>query len=178
MLAISTVPSPATEPSVSGLWQKKDESHKSVGWFLFVEHKGTYEGAIAKLFPRPQDGPKPPIYSRCTDDRRKCSASWPLFHTGHETAGIAVRGRQYPRSTWREDIPRDDDTEPGRPDLDITRLSWDSASWDGRDLDSSFRQRHCSARSVRRSQILACACFVSPGATARKRSASPMRGNQ
>jgi hypothetical protein len=49
MLAISTLPSRAVEPSVLGLWQKKDEANRTVGWFLFVEHKGTYEGAIAKL---------------------------------------------------------------------------------------------------------------------------------
>jgi len=33
----------ATEPSVSGLWQKIDEkTGEPVGWFLFVEHNGPF----------------------------------------------------------------------------------------------------------------------------------------
>jgi uncharacterized protein (DUF2147 family) len=62
--------SAATEPSVSGLWQKIDgETGKPVGWFLFVERNGHYEGVIAKLFLRPGD-PKNPICSSCRDDRK------------------------------------------------------------------------------------------------------------
>ncbi len=60
----------AAEPSVSGLWQKIDEeTGKTVGWFLFFERAGLYEGVIAKLFSRPTDAPNP-ICSRCQDDRK------------------------------------------------------------------------------------------------------------
>ena len=71
LLALGTTAhSAATEPSVSGLWQKIDrETGKPVGWFLFVERNGLYEGVIAKLFPRPGD-PEKPICSSCRDDRK------------------------------------------------------------------------------------------------------------
>jgi hypothetical protein len=62
-------PVQAAEPTASGLWQKVDDAGKPIAWFLFVERSGSYEGAIAKLFPRPEDDPNP-ICTKCVDDRR------------------------------------------------------------------------------------------------------------
>jgi hypothetical protein len=72
LLALLTAVSSAAaaEPSVAGLWQKIDEgTGQSVGWFLFVERDGLYQGAIAKLFLRPGDPPNQ-VCSSCRDDRK------------------------------------------------------------------------------------------------------------
>jgi Uncharacterized protein conserved in bacteria (DUF2147) len=70
LILLSAVVSPtqAAEPSAAGLWQKIEDG-KPVGWFLFVDHDGTFEGAIAKTFPLPGEEPNP-ICSKCTDDRK------------------------------------------------------------------------------------------------------------
>jgi hypothetical protein len=69
--ALTLAPSHAqqTEPTVTGLWQKQDESGKPVIWFLFLNRDGVFEGIAARLFPQPGD---PPNWTctGCTDDRK------------------------------------------------------------------------------------------------------------
>jgi hypothetical protein len=71
MLVAAANSTVAADPLVvTGLWQKIDEpTSKSVGWFLFTESEGIYQGMIAKLFLRPGDPPNQ-ICSACKDDRK------------------------------------------------------------------------------------------------------------
>jgi len=58
----------AAEPTAAGLWQKIEDG-KPVGWFLFVDHDGIFEGVIAKTFPLPGEDPNA-MCTKCTDDRK------------------------------------------------------------------------------------------------------------
>ena len=68
-LGVSYPQAQSTGPSALGLWQKA-ENGQPVLWTLVVQRPdGIFEGAMAKLFPRPGDDPHP-VCAKCVDDRR------------------------------------------------------------------------------------------------------------
>ena len=88
-LAVATPrPAAAQDPTVAGLWQKLDESNQPIVWFLFVDRgAGTFEGAIAKLFPRPNDEPNPTC-SHCVGDRQNAPMLGLSFVRGMRRNGL------------------------------------------------------------------------------------------
>jgi uncharacterized protein DUF2147 len=86
--AVTSHAQPPQQPTVAGLWQKiDDDTKKPVGWFLFVDRGGVFEGAIAKLFLLPNEDPNP-VCSKCTDDRKGAPILGISLVRGMKRAGL------------------------------------------------------------------------------------------
>jgi Uncharacterized protein conserved in bacteria (DUF2147) len=92
-LAVATpLPAAAQDPTVAGLWQKLDDSNQPIVWFLFVDRGSSiFEGAIAKLFPRPSDEPNPTC-TQCVGDRQNAPMLGLSFVRDMRRTGLKYEG--------------------------------------------------------------------------------------
>jgi len=91
-IALATIlPGHAAEPTAAGLWQKIEDG-KPVIWVLIVDHHdGMFEGAIAKLFPKPGETMHD-VCSKCTDDRKDAPELGISFIRNMKRNGLEYEG--------------------------------------------------------------------------------------
>jgi Uncharacterized protein conserved in bacteria (DUF2147) len=87
-LGAATIPARAVDPTAAGVWEKTEKG-RPVIWVLVVERPNNmFEGAIAKMFPRPEDGDDSPLCDKCTDDRKSQPVLGLSFIRGMKRNGL------------------------------------------------------------------------------------------
>jgi hypothetical protein len=76
----------AAEPTVSGLWEQLDD--RGHGWFLFFERDGMYEGAIVRMYLKPNEPPFP-ICNACAGDQKNAPLMGLVIVKGMQRHGLA-----------------------------------------------------------------------------------------
>lgn len=84
------VPLSVAEPSAVGMWAQIYPDGRVGGWFLIFENNGVYEGAIAKMFPRPGENPNP-ICTHCTGDQKNTPSLGLVIIKGMQRDGLVYQ---------------------------------------------------------------------------------------
>ena len=81
------MPLEAGEPTAAGLWEQTDSKGHVGGWFLIFKRGDIYEGALAKLFPKPGEDPHP-ICTKCPGDQKDLPSLGLVMIKGMERNGF------------------------------------------------------------------------------------------
>jgi hypothetical protein len=81
------MPAEAAGPTAVGLWEQSDPSGRVGGWFLLYENNGVYEGALARMFPKPGEDPNP-ICRKCKGDQKNAPSLGLVMIKGMQRNGL------------------------------------------------------------------------------------------
>ena len=112
LLAFCCVPDTghAADPTAAGLWEKRDDSGKTEGWFRIVDRNGAYEGQIVKMFPKPGEDPASWRCTKCEGEQKDAPVLGITFIKGMKRQGLAYEDGKILD-------PRDGSTYSARMDL-------------------------------------------------------------
>ncbi|MEO8667172.1 MAG: DUF2147 domain-containing protein [Bauldia sp.] len=82
------MPVKAAGPTAVGLWEQSDDNGRVGGWFLIYENGKVFEGALAKMFPKPGEDPNP-ICKKCKGDQKNAPSLGLVMIKGMQRDGLS-----------------------------------------------------------------------------------------